>query len=206
MPKKKVDPPSTPPASTHAGLLQKSAAVGTSVKWSSPGELSMKRQPNLFGSGSLVVLNENGMIGEEVLLDGEDLYHEGVPSGMEERYYRYRIDSFEEGKRNTFHLTYLEQCIKYDGNEWISLPDDSLVLEDFPKSHVLAGHVKMREKTAAIREYHRQKDNVLKATLAAQGSEPSIAKDVDVRDIIQAANADRGKGWSSYRVLEVSHV
>ena len=61
-PKKKVDPPSTPPASTHAGLLQKSAAVGTSVKWSSPGELSMKRQPNLFGSGSLVVLNENGMI------------------------------------------------------------------------------------------------------------------------------------------------
>ena len=105
MPKKKVDPPFTPLAITHVGLLQKSAAAGTSAKWSSPRELSMKRQPNLFGSGSLEVLNENGMIGEEVLLDGEDLYHEGVPSGMEQRYYRYRIDSFEEGKRNTFHLT-----------------------------------------------------------------------------------------------------
>ena len=127
----------------------------------------MKRQPNLFSSGSLKVLNEQGMIGEEVLLDGEDLYQEGVPSGMDERYFRYRVDSFEQGKKNTFHLTYLEQCIKYDGNEWLTLPDDSTVLEDFPKSLVLAGHVKMREKMAAIREYHRQKDNILKATLAA---------------------------------------
>ena len=104
----------------------------------------MKRQPNLFGSGSLKVLNEHGMIGEEVLLDGEDLYQEGVPSGMEEPYFRYRVNSFE-----------------YNGNERISFPDDSTVLEDFPKSLALADHVKMREKMAAIREYHRQKDNVL---------------------------------------------
>ena len=47
----------------------------------------MKRQPNLFGSGSLEVLTEHEMIGEEVLLGGEDLYQEGVPSGMEERYF-----------------------------------------------------------------------------------------------------------------------
>ena len=90
------------------------------------------------------------MIGDRVLLDGEDLHHEGVPSGMEERYFRYRIDSSEEGKRNTFHLTYLEQYIKYNGNEWISVPNDSPVLENFPKSLVLTGHVKMREKMAVI--------------------------------------------------------
>ena len=77
----------------------------------------MKRQPNFFGSGSLKVLNEHGMIGEEVLLDREDLYQEGVPSGIEERYFRYRVDSFGEGKKNAFHITYLERCIKYDGNE-----------------------------------------------------------------------------------------
>ena len=88
----------------------------------------------------------------------------------------------------------------------ISLADDSSVLEDFPKALVLAGHVKTREKIAAIRTYLRQKDNVLKATMAAQGLESSIAKDVNVRDITQAANAVRDKGWSSYRVLEVSHV
>ena len=56
-----------------------------------------------------------------------------------ERYFSYRVDSFEEGKRNTFHVTYLEHCIKYDGNKWISLPDDSLVLEGFPKLLILAG-------------------------------------------------------------------
>ena len=77
----------------------------------------MKQQSNLFVGGSLKVLNKHGMIGEEVLLDGKDLYQEGVPSGMEERYFRYRVDSFEEGKRNTFHLTYLEQCINCDDNE-----------------------------------------------------------------------------------------
>ena len=48
------------------------------------------------------------MIGEEVLLDGENLYQAGVPSGMEEQYFRYRVDSFEEGKKDAFHLTYLE--------------------------------------------------------------------------------------------------
>ena len=80
------------------------------------------------------------------------------------------------------------------------------MLEDFPKSLVLAGYVKMREKLAAICKYDRQKDNVLKATLAAQGSEPTIAEDVDVRDIIQVANADRDKGWCSQSVLEVSRV
>ena len=109
MAKKKVSPPPSTPTSTHVGLLQKSAAAGTSAKWSSPGELSIKRQPNLFGTSSLKVLNQHGMIGEEVLLDGENLYQEGVPNGMEEQYFRYRVDSFEEGKKDAFHLTYLEQ-------------------------------------------------------------------------------------------------
>ena len=55
----------------------------------------MKRKPNIFGSGSLEVLNEEGMIGEEVLLDGKDLYHDGVPGEMEIYYFRYRVDSFK---------------------------------------------------------------------------------------------------------------
>ena len=80
------------------------------------------------------------------------------------------------------------------GKEWIILDDDFLVLEDFPKSLVLAGHVKMREKLATICEFHRQNDNFLKAMLAAQGLEPSYAKDVDICNIIQAASADHDKG------------
>ena len=59
---------------------------------------------------------------------------------------------------------------------------------------------------AIIREYHCQDDSVLKDKLAAQDLEPSISKDVNVRNIVQAADADRDKGWSSYGVLEVSHV
>ena len=51
-------------------------------------------QPNLFGCSSLQVRNEKGMIGEEVLLDGEDLYTGGVPSGLEDRYYRCRTGSY----------------------------------------------------------------------------------------------------------------
>ena len=99
------------------------------------------------------------MIGEEVLLDGEDLYTDGVPSDLEDRYYRYRIECYNEGKACTFDLTYLEQCIKYTGSEWISLPDESedgseKLLKNFPKDLVLAGHVRMREKLAVIREHN----------------------------------------------------
>ena len=67
MRKKKVDPPTSTPASTHVGLLQKTAAAGTSTKWSSLGELPMKRQPNLFGGSSLKLLNEY-----ESFFDGHD--------------------------------------------------------------------------------------------------------------------------------------
>ena len=82
----------------------------------------MKRQPNIFDSDFLKVLNEKGIIGKEVLLDGEALYFGGGRSNLEKRYLRYRVNSFEEGKKNTFNLTYLELCIKYNCNEWISLP------------------------------------------------------------------------------------
>ena len=115
MPKKAKDPPLSHITNTHVGLLQKAGAASTSAKWCSPGAISKKLQPNLFGNGSLQVRNEKGMIGEEVLLDGEDLYTNVVPSDLEDRYYRYRIDSCKEGKVCTFNLTYLEQCIKYSG-------------------------------------------------------------------------------------------
>ena len=115
MTKKKGDPPPSPITDTHVGLLQKAGVAGTSAKWCSPGSSSKKLQRNLFGCGSLQVNNEKGIITDEVLLDGENLYTNGIPSGLEDRYYRYRVDSFEEGKKNTFNLTYLEQCIKYVG-------------------------------------------------------------------------------------------
>ena len=155
MPKKALNPPLSPITNTHVGLLQKAGAASTSAKWCSLGAISKKLQPNLFGCSSLQVRNEKGMIGEEVLLDGEDLYTDGVPSGQEDRYYRYRVDTYNEGKVRTFNLTYLEQCIKYSGNEWISLPDDSedgseKLLENFPKDLVLAGHVRMREKLVMV--------------------------------------------------------
>ena len=38
------------------------------------------------------------------------IYTNGDPSGLES-FKQYQIDSFEEGKKNTFDLTYLEQCI-----------------------------------------------------------------------------------------------
>ena len=181
MPKKTLsDPPLSPTANIHVGLLQKAGATSTSAKWCSPGATSKMLQPNLFGCSSLQVRNEKGMIGEEVLLDGEDLYTSGVQSGLEDRYYRYRIDSYNEGKVCTFNLTYLEQCIKYNGNEWISLPDDSedgseKLLANFPRDLVLEGHVRMQEKLAVIREYNLQKNNVLKASIAIVRTEPSCA-------------------------------
>ena len=116
-PKKRLGPPLSPIADAHVGLLQKAGAAGISVKWCSPGEASKKLQPNLFGSGSLKVLNQKKMIGEEVLLDREGLYTDGVLSNLKDRYYQYRVDSFKEGKESTFNLTYLKQCIKYGGKE-----------------------------------------------------------------------------------------
>ena len=84
-----LDPPLSPTANVHVGLLHKAGAASTSAKWSSPGATSKKLQPNLFGCSSLQARNEKAMIGEEVLLDGEDLYTDGVPSDLEDRYYRW---------------------------------------------------------------------------------------------------------------------
>ena len=53
---------------------------------------------NSFSSGSLQVRNKKGMIGEEVLLDGEDIYTNGVSSDLEDCYHRYWIDSYKDGK------------------------------------------------------------------------------------------------------------
>ena len=195
--------------SAHVGLLQKSSSAGTSVKWHSPGKESMLRQHNLFGCSNLKVINEEGIINEEVLMDGEDIYVGGVPKGLEGRFYRYRVDTFNQGKKNTYDLTYLEQCLKSDSKEWISTPDDSddgsgKILSDVAKNLVLAAHLWMRERQAVIREYRKQKGTVMKASLEPTKPEPMHAKDVDCSDIIKAANSDRDAGWASYAVLKVS--
>ena len=207
MVKKALSKPSSPPLDTHTGLLQKSAAAGTSAKWSSsPGQLSKKLQANLFGSSAVKDANKEGMLQQEVLLDGSDIYPDGVPAGLEERYFRYIIHSSNSGKTTTFNLSYLQQCIKHDGNEWISLPDDSELLANVSKELVMDGHVRMRAKQATIREYSKQRDNVLKASIAVPKLQPWHPEDVEVRDIIEAANGDRDKGWASYDVLRVSSI
>ena len=89
MPKKTLYPPLYPIADTHVSLLQKADVAETSVKWCSPDALSKKLRPNLFRNGSLKVLNKKGMIGEKVLLDGEDLHIDSVPSKLEDRHYIY---------------------------------------------------------------------------------------------------------------------
>ena len=80
MTKKILEPPLYLITTTHVGLLQKAGATSTSAKWCSPGATSKKLQPNLFGDVALKVFNEKEMIREEVLLDGEDLYTNGVTS------------------------------------------------------------------------------------------------------------------------------
>ena len=59
--KKKLTDNSSPIESTHVGLLHKSVSVGISANWHSLGEESKKRQPNLFGCGSLKVVKEEAM-------------------------------------------------------------------------------------------------------------------------------------------------
>ena len=80
------------------------------------------------------------------------------------------------------------------------------LLDKFPKDLVLEGHVRIREKLTVIREHNLQKNNVLKASLAITRTEPSCAEDVDITDLLQAANADREKGWTSHQVIQVRIV
>ena len=68
------------------------------------------------------------------------------------------------------------------------------LLENFPKDLLIAGHVRMCEKLAVIREHNLRKNNVLKALLAITRTAPSCAEDVDIKDLLKAANADRDKG------------
>ena len=56
----------------------------------------------------LEVLIKKGMIREGVLLDEEELYCDCVPSNLENRFFRYRVNSVEESRKNNFNLTYLE--------------------------------------------------------------------------------------------------
>ena len=199
MAKKKTPQNTSAIDSAHVGLLQKSAAAGTAAKWHSPSKQSMLRQHNLFGCSNLKVINEEGIVNEEVLMDGEDIYVDGVPKGLKGRVYCYRVDSFNQGKKNTYKLTYLEQCLESDGKEWISMPDDSedgsgKILKDVAKDLVLAAHIRMRERQAIIKEYRKQKGDVMKASLETTKSEPMHAEDVDCSDIIKAANSDRDAG------------
>ena len=64
----------------------------------------------------------------------------------------------------------------------------------------------MREKLAVIREHNLQKNTVPKALLYIIRTEPSCAEDVDITDLLQAANADREKGWNSHQVIQVRSV
>ena len=64
---------------THVGLLHKSSLARTCANWHSPGAESKKRQPNLCGSASLNFVKNTSMIKEEVLIDGADIYTNGVP-------------------------------------------------------------------------------------------------------------------------------
>ena len=80
------------------------------------------------------------------------------------------------------------------------------MLTNVNKDLVLEAHVRMRETQASIREYRRQKDSVLKASLIPIKNEPVLAQDVNCDDIIRAVNSDRGAGWASYNVLKVCCV
>ena len=80
------------------------------------------------------------------------------------------------------------------------------MLTNVNKDLVLEAHVRMRETQASIREYRRQKDSVLKASLIPIKNEPVLAQDVNCDDIIRAANSDRVAGWASYNVLQVCCV
>ena len=69
---------------THVGLLHTPHLTGTSSKCHSPGAESKKRQLNLFGTGSLNFAKETAMLNEEVLMDGDDIYINGVPKRLED--------------------------------------------------------------------------------------------------------------------------
>ena len=60
----------------------------------------------------------------------------------------------------------------------------------------------MREKLAVIRKYNLQKNNILKASLAIVRTEPSCAEDVDIHDLLKAANADHDKARNSTNVVQ----
>ena len=79
------------------------------------------------------------------------------------------------------------------------------MLENFPKGLVFDGHVGVKEKLSIVRKYNLQKNNVLKVSLSISKSETSCAEDVDLRDLIKAANIDREKGWNSYQIIGGRH-
>ena len=63
------------------------------------------------------------IIGQEILMS-RDIYPGGVPNHLKNHYFRYIIDTYINQKQK-FCLIYLNQAIKHNGQEWISLPDDS---------------------------------------------------------------------------------
>ena len=145
---------------------------------------------------------------EEVIMTASDICPNGVPKGLDDRCYRCKVMSYD-GSKETFNLKYLDQCVRSDGHEWISLLEDyedesEGIIKNMPRQRVLDAHVRNINVEAKICEYRKAKADVLRASLELEKKKPIRASEVDVMDLVTAANMEREKGWMSQSVLEVS--
>ena len=72
------------------------------------------------------------------------------------------------------------------------------------KKLVLDAHTRNINIGAKIREHRKANTNVPRASLEQEKTKPVLASDVNVRDLVTTADLDRGNGWSSQKVLEIS--
>ena len=100
----------------HVGLLPKMSQNRRRGKWHSPGDVSKRRQPTIYNTGSLVFNKEENIKDEEALMTASGTCPNGVPKGLDDRCYRYKVISYD-GSKKTFNLKYLDQCVRSDGHE-----------------------------------------------------------------------------------------
>ena len=78
-------------------------------------------------------------------------------------------------------------------------------MENVALSVVLSGHVRMLEMKKQVRAHRAQKKKVLEKSLANEREGvPTRKADVDLTDLVKAANLDQKLGWKLDLVIDVS--
>ena len=159
------------------------------------------KQLSIFGAGIEKIDPATQLNGSMTLLTDE-IYGKKIPIDMKDQLFLYKIVAYNSESKE-FTLKYQNRMITTNGGQWIDQDGGRDTMYGLKYETVKKG-VKLHKKAEGRVASHNLKvDDVAKETLKAKVVSP---EDVDMSDLVVAAQIDRRKGWHSQDVLDVSQI